>query len=248
MNLALSALAGFLAELIDGTLGMAFGVTASTLLQATGLSPAITSATVHTAEIFIIGTNGISHLKLGNVDKQLLLRLALPGTATAMLGAYLLSTLHATWIALIIQSYLLTTGLILLLRAFGLRPLPRINPTIIGAIGGFLDAIGGGGWGTIVTGTLLAADNDPRTTVGSVNTAKFFVATSESLVFLATLKISYISYLLPFIIGGLIAAPIGAWLCKTLNKKQQRKLYILVGFLLITTNTAKLLTELIKSI
>ncbi len=241
MSWVLSAAAGFLAELVDGALGMAFGVTASTILQAAGFAPAITSATVHTAETFLTAANGLSHLKLGNVDRELLLKLAVPGTLAAVIGAYLLSELEAPWLTPAIQCYLLATGAIVLLRAFGLRPLPRVNPALLAAVGGFADAVGGGGWGPIVTGTLIASGNDPRTTVGSVNTTEFFVTVSQSAVFLATLKASYISHLAPFIIGGLIAAPIGAWACKTLSGKAQRTLHVLVGLLLITTNAAKLL-------
>lgn len=244
MSWALSAAAGFLAELVDGALGMAYGVTASTILQAAGFAPAATSATVHTAETFLTAVNGLSHLKLGNVDRKLFLKLVAPGTLAAVIGAYLLSELEAPWLAPAIQCYLLATGVIVLLRAFGLKLFPRVNPALLGAVGGFADAVGGGGWGPIVTGTLIAADNDPRTTIGSVNAAEFFVTISQSIVFLIALKASYIGYFLPFAIGGLAAAPLGAWICKTLGKKAQRTLYVLVGLLLIVTNAAKLLTAL----
>ena len=245
MNWILSGAAGFLAQLVDGSLGMAFGVTASTILQAAGFAPAVVSATVHSAETLLTAANGLSHFKFGNVDKKLFLKLALPGTLAAVAGAYLLSELETPWLAPAIQCYLIVTGVIVLLRAFGLKPFPSVNPTLLGAVGGFADALGGGGWGPIVTGTLIAADNDPRTTIGSVNTAEFFVTISQSIVFLIALKGSYISYFAPFAIGGLMAAPLGAWICKTLSKKAQRALYVLVGLLLVITNTAKLLTAFV---
>jgi uncharacterized membrane protein YfcA len=244
MNWILSGAAGFLAELVDGALGMAYGVTASTILQAAGFAPAATSATVHTAETFLTAVNGLSHFKLGNVDKKLFLKLIAPGTLAAVTGAYLLSELEAPWLAPAVQCYLLAIGVIVFLRAFGLKLLPRVNPALLGAVGGFADAVGGGGWGPIVTGTLIAADNEPRTVIGSVNAAEFFVTISQSIVFLIALKASYIGFFLPFAVGGLAAAPLGAWICKALGKKAQKALYALVGLLLIATNAAKLLTTL----
>jgi uncharacterized membrane protein YfcA len=241
----LSGVAGFLAQLVDGALGMAFGVTASTILQAAGFAPAAASATVHTAETFLTAANGLSHIKLGNFNKKLFLKLVVPGTLAAIVGAYLLSEIETPWLAPAVHCYLLATGVIVLLRAFGFKPLPNVNPALLGAIGGFVDAIGGGGWGPIVTGTLIAGDNDPRTAIGSVNTAEFFVTISQSIVFLIALKASYISYLAPFAIGGLAAAPLAAWACKTLSKKTQKTLYVLVGLLLIATNATKLLAALI---
>ena len=241
----LSAAAGFLAQLVDGALGMAFGVTASTILQAAGFAPAVSSATVHAAKTFLTAANGLSHYKLGNVDRELFLKLTASGTTTAVAGAYLLSELEAPWLAPAIQCYLIVAGVLVLSKAFGLKLLPGVNPTLLGAVGGFADAIGGGGWGPIVTGTLIAADNDPRTTIGSVNTAEFFVSISQTIVFLIALRASYISYFAPFAIGGLVAAPLGAWVCKTLSKRAQRALYVLVGLLLIATNAAKLVNTLI---
>jgi len=241
----LSAAAGFLAQLVDGALGMAFGVTASTILQAAGFAPAVSSATVHAAKTFLTAANGLSHYKLGNVDRELFLKLSVSGTTTAVAGACLLSELEAQWLAPAIQCYLIVAGVIVLSKAFGLKLLPGVNPTLLGAVGGFVDAIGGGGWGPIVTGTLIAADNDPRTTIGSVNTAEFFVSISQTIVFLIALRASYISYFAPFAIGGLVAAPLGAWVCKTLSKRAQRALYVLVGLLLIATNAAKLVNTLI---
>jgi uncharacterized membrane protein YfcA len=248
MNWILSAAAGFFAELVDSGLGMAYGVTASTILQAAGFAPAVTSATVHTAETLLTAVNGLSHFMLGNVDRKLFFKLVGTGTLAAVIGAYLLSELEAPWLAPAIQCYLLASGVIVLLRAFGLKLFPRVNPALLGAVGGLADAVGGGGWGPIVTGTLIASGDNPRTVIGSVNAAEFFVTISQSIVFLTALRASYIGYLTPFAIGGLVAAPLGAWICKTLDKKAQRKLYILVGLLLILTNTAKLLTELYKSI
>jgi len=245
VNWILSGVAGFLAQLVDGSLGMAFGVTASTILQAAGFAPAAASATVHTAETLLTAANGLSHFKFGNVDKKLFLKLAVPGMLAAVAGAYLLSELEMPWLAPAIQCYLTITGVIVLLRAFGLKPFPSVDPTLLGAVGGFVDALGGGGGGPIVAGTLIAADNDPRTAIGSVNAAEFFVTISQSIVFLIALKASYISYFAPFVIGGLAAAPLAARICKILSKKAQKALYLLVGLLLITTNAAKLLTAIV---
>ncbi|MGC8933284.1 MAG: sulfite exporter TauE/SafE family protein [Candidatus Methanodesulfokora sp.] len=242
MDVITSGIAGFIAELVDGTLGMAFGVTANTFLQTAGFSPAVSSATIHTAEVFLTAASGASHVKLGNVDKQLFMKLVIPGTITAVMGAYLLSEFSAPWLASAVQTYLVAIGLLILLRAFGFRIFPSIRPSLLGAIGGFIDAVGGGGWGPVVTGTLIASNNDPRTSIGSVNTAEFFVTVSQSIMFFILLRTAYINYFIPFAFGGLIAAPLGAWICKSLSRKAQRLLYILVGLLLITINTTKLLT------
>ena len=241
MDTIISGIAGFFAELVDGTLGMAFGVTANTFLQAAGFSPAISSATVHTAEVFLTAANGASHVKLGNVNKQLFMKLVVSGTITAAIGAYVLSKFSAPWLASAVQTYLVVIGFLILFRAFGLRVFPSIHPSLLGAIGGFIDAVGGGGWGPVVTGTLIASNNDPRTSIGSVNAAEFFVTISQSIMFLLLLRAAYINYFIPFAFGGLIAAPLGAWICKSLSKKAQKLLYILVGLLLITINIAKLL-------
>jgi uncharacterized membrane protein YfcA len=239
-----AAVAGFVAELVDGSLGMAYGVTASTLLQAAGFRPSLASAVVHAAEVPLTAVSGVSHFKLGNVDKSLLLKLAIPGSLAATLGAIALSKLEVPWLATAVRGYLLATGLVVLLKAFGVRAIPSVNPVLLGAVGGFADAVGGGGWGPIVAGTLIVAGDDHRSTVGSVNAAKFFVTASQTVVFLYLLGTPIARSLVPFILGGLVAAPLGAWLCRTLGGRRRRVLYLLVGLLLVTTNAARLLAPL----
>ncbi|MEZ0345649.1 MAG: sulfite exporter TauE/SafE family protein [Infirmifilum sp.] len=240
MSEAFNALAGFAAELVDGTLGMAFGVTASTLLQAAGLPPATSSATIHTAEVFLTAVNGLSHFKLGNFDKELFQKLVVPGVVAATIGAYVLSVLNTPWLTKLVQLYLLAIGALILLRALGIRAKLPANSMLLGALGGFLDAVGGGGWGPLVTGTLLATDREPRTAIGSVNAAEFFVTAAQAATFLAVLKGVYINHFLPFTVGGLLAAPLGALILKKVGTRKW--IFALVALLLITVNAAKLLS------
>jgi hypothetical protein len=214
-------LAGFAAQLIDGALGMAYGVTASTILLGLGLPPATVSATVHAAECFSSGASAISHKAFGNIDKELFKKLLIPGVTGAVIGAYLLSNLHGDVIKHYIAGYLLIIGLVIILKAFREFPPRTVTKHLIplGFVGAFIDAIGGGGWGPIVATNLIVRGNDIRKTIGSVNAVEFFVTVAASVTFFTTLGFSYIHMIAGLAIGGVLAAPLGAWVCKKIPAK-----------------------------
>lgn len=224
--------AGFLAQLIDGALGMAYGVTASSLLLSFGLPPAVTSATVHAAECVTTGASALSHQAFGNVRATLFRRLLLPGVAGAALGAYILSSLPGERIAPFVAVYLLVMGVVIISKAFREFPPRRITTHLgpLGFVGAFVDAIGGGGWGPIVASTLIARGNDARETIGSVNAVEFFVTLAASVTFVLMLGLSNWPIILALALGGLVAAPIAAWACTRVPLKP---LMVLVGILVI---------------
>jgi hypothetical protein len=210
--------AGFAAQLVDGTLGMAYGVTASTLLLTTGITPAVASATVHAAECFTTGASAVSHHAFGNVRAGLFRRLAVPGIAGAVIGAYVLSSFPGDALRPYVAAYLLAMGVVILLKAFREFP-PRAVTTHIaplGFVGAFIDALGGGGWGPIVASTLIARGHDVRETVGSVNAAEFFVTLAASVTFVLMLGMTHWQVVAGLALGGALAAPIGAWACTRL--------------------------------
>lgn len=211
---------GFLAQLVDGALGMAYGVTSTTFLLSVGVTPAIASASVHAAEVFTTAISGISHLKLGNVDKEIFKRLVFPGVLGAVVGAYILTALPGEKLRPFVSLYLLLMGLRILLTARNGEPkAPKINMAPLGFIGGFLDSIGGGGWGPVVTTTLVDKGHTPRFTIGSVNAAEFFIAIASSATFFVTIGIQSWKVIAGLIIGGALAAPIAAFATKSLPEK-----------------------------
>lgn len=213
---------GLLAQTVDGALGMAYGITSTSFLLATGSSPAVASASVHIAEVFTTGVSGISHIKLGNVSKSLFLRLLVPGMIGAASGAWLVSTVDGDFIKPFIAGYLLLMGLYVISKIFRkLRPQrgePR-HVAKLGLFGGFLDAVGGGGWGPVVTTTLVGRGNDPRITIGSVNLAEFFLTFISAGVFAALVPESPWVTVAGLVLGGLFAAPFAALLTKKLHTK-----------------------------
>lgn len=223
---------GFVAQCIDGCLGMAYGVTSNTFLLSLGIAPAAASASVHAAEIFTTAVSGLSHLRLGNVNKDLVKRLLVPGVIGGVLGAYVLTALPSDVIKPIVSAYLLIMGGVIVakaLRSFqDMTSLRGIAP--LGLVGGFFDAIGGGGWGPIVTTTLVARGNHPRFTIGSVNFTEFFVTVCESITFILTIGLTHWTIILGLIVGGVAAAPLAAFLCQRLPA---RTLMLLVGLLII---------------
>lgn len=235
----LLVMAGFIAQLIDGALGMAYGVTSNTLLLSIGFTPAIASASVHTSEIFTSLASGISHLKLGNVDRKLFINLAVPGSIAAIAGAYILTNFPVPTISKAVSIYLTLMGGVIILRAFNKNIFfRRINIKALGLIGGLLDAMGGGGWGPIVTSTLIANGQDLKKTVGSVNTAEFFVTLAQSITFHLLLGFTHPEAILALITGGIIASPIAAYLCK---KAPTKTMLIIVGLLILTLNLRTIL-------
>jgi uncharacterized protein len=226
------ALAGFIAEMIDGTLGMGYGVSATSLLLSLGLPPAMASASVHTAEVFTTGMAAASHYRAGNVLWPIVRRLLIPGAIGAILGAYILTSLPGDKIKPFVAGYLLIMGV--LITSKGLRrQVDRVahnHLEPLGLIAGFFDAVGGGGWGPIVTGTLLARGNQPRTTIGSVNFSEFFITVAGAATFLITIGISNWTPVVGLALGGAVAAPISAILAKRIPA---RPLMIAVGVLVI---------------
>jgi hypothetical protein len=216
-TLFFAILVGFIAQIIDGALGMAYGVTSTSVLLSLGIPPAPASASVHTAEVFTTLTSGISHLKFKNVDKKLFKKLLIPGIIGGALGAYSLTFVPVEIIKPLVSLYLLIMGLLILRKVFNMTGAKlKTNITLLGGAGGFLDAIGGGGWGPIVASTLVVRGNNLRTTIGSVNLAEFFVTLSEAATFFALLGIVHLEIIIGLVIGGILAAPLAAYVCKKL--------------------------------
>lgn len=228
----MAAAVGFFAQAVDGALGMAYGVTATTFLLGTGASPAVASASVHIAEIFTTGFSGMSHVKFGNVNKQLFLRLLIPGILGGILGAIVITQIDGAVIKPFVSAYLLLMGIYILGKAWRFLHLRKSNPKHVGKLalfGGFVDSAGGGGWGPVVTTTLLGSGNDPRTTIGSVNFAEFFLTLASGATFALLMGTSTWPIVGGLILGGLFAAPFAAILCKKLHA---RTLLVLVGTLI----------------
>ncbi|HVJ00751.1 MAG TPA: sulfite exporter TauE/SafE family protein [Sphingomonas sp.] len=229
-------LVGFAAQMVDGALGMAFGVISNTLLLSLGVPPAMASAGVHTVETFTTAVSGISHAAHRNVNWKLFLRIAIPGVIGGALGAYALSNIDASTAKPFILAYLTGIGLYLLWRAQHYPPHER-SPKIVeplGLAGGFLDAAGGGGWGPVVTSNLLVQGSSPRMTIGTVNTAEFFVTTTISATFISQLGWkAFTLATVGLLIGGVIAAPLGARLAKRVPAKS---LMLMVGVVLTLTS------------
>jgi uncharacterized membrane protein YfcA len=221
-RILLFVIVGFLAQMIDGALGMAYGVSSTTFLLGLGISPVAASASVHTAECFVTLVSGLSHLRLGNVDKTLLKKLAIPGVIGGVVGAYVLTSVPGEVIKPFISLYLLIMGLIVLYKVFFRKVVERKVRTRLvplAIIGGFFDAIGGGGWGPIVTTTIVARGNSPRMAIGSVNLAEFFVTFAEALTFIVTLGLVNWQIVVGLIVGGVLAAPAAAFACRRLSPK-----------------------------
>ena len=239
---------GIAGQLIDGTLGMAYGVTCSTLLRAMGIPSAVSSFCVHAAEMCTTLVSGISHFRMKNVDHPLFLRLIVPGVTGGILGAYVLTSFDDRIISPIVSAYLIVMGVVIFLKAFKkqAKEPKKIGNAVypIALAGGFSDSIGGGGWGPVVTSTLVAADCDVRTTIGSVNAAEFFVTLAESAAFILTL--GSVTECLPavggLLLGGIIVAPFSAYLCR---KVPVKPLIAVLGVLIVGVNTWKFATALL---
>ena len=229
-------LVGFAAQLIDGALGMAFGVISSTLLVSLGVPPAAASAGVHAVEVFTTGASAISHSLHRNVNWKLFRRIVIPGVIGGILGAYVLTAIPAAKARPLVLAYLAAIGIYLLWR--GLRhehreKKPRIVEPL-GLVGGFLDAAGGGGWGPVVTSNLLVQGAHPRKVIGTVNTAEFFLSATISATFIASMGFdSFTMALVGLLIGGIAAAPLGGYFAKRIPP---RALLMMVGTLLMLTS------------
>ena len=227
-------LIGFLAQMIDGALGMAYGVISNAFLLSFGIYPLTASASVHVSEIFTSGFSGLSHFKFGNFNAKLFKSLLIPGIIGAIFGAYILSSFqnYNYFIKPIISIYTLLFGFIILVKAMKKvnirQKIKRLFP--LAFMGGFLDSIGGGGWGPIISSTLIASGKNPRHTIGSVNLAEFFVTLASSLTFITLIGVTNLQIIFGLIFGGIIASPISAYL---VNKIPIKILMILLGILII---------------
>jgi uncharacterized membrane protein YfcA len=232
-DFALYLLVGLAAQLVDGALGMAYGVTSTSFLLSLGVTPAVSSASVHVAEMFTTGASAISHFRFKNINKKLFKSLLIPGVIGAVTGAYLLSdVIDGNMIKPYIAFYMLILGIIIIRKAIQKNLVKNKTKRIgvLAATGGFLDSIGGGGWGPIVTSTLLGQGRDPRYTIGSVNAAEFVVTFASGITFLIFHGVNSWQVVLGLIVGGVIAAPFGAVL---VGKIKRKPLMLMVGILVI---------------
>ena len=248
---------GFAAQLVDGALGMAYGLIATTVLLALGTPPAFASASVHAAEVVTTGLAGASHIWHKNIDWRLFKRLAPAGAAGGVVGAYVLVGLPENIVKVFVTLYLIGMAVVITRRILANTTIKgsksqreRKLPTVpIGAAGGFLDAVGGGGWGPIVTSTLLARGDPPRTAIGSASLAEFFLTVSISVTFLLTLDFSkYWKVVLGLIIGGAIAAPLAGFLSRILAPRTLMILVATVVIILSVYNLVRLATAVAKAV
>jgi uncharacterized membrane protein YfcA len=251
-RLAVFAVAGLLAQLVDGALGMGFGVTCGTILLANGIAPAVSSASVHLAKIGTTLTSGASHWRFGNVSWRLVAHLAVPGAVGAYLGATVLSSLAFDGLGVIVAAILLGLGVLVIVRSVrgqvkgGTRPPHAVRRRLLlplGLCAGFVDAIGGGGWGPVTTPTLLTAGKvEPRMAIGSVSAAELFVSLAATAGFVLHLGEEGVRapFVLALMAGGIVAAPVAAWLTKRLDSSV---LGVVVGTLLLVINARALMIE-----
>lgn len=252
-KLIVFSIIGFMAQLVDGALGMGFGATSASLLLMFGITPAVASASIHMAEIATTAASGASHLWFKNVDKTVLLRLTIPGSISAFVGAAFLSSIPGDIIKPFVSTCLIMLGFYILIRFLFLnhastkkqsRTISKSFLTPLGVVGGFFDAVGGGGWGPITTPMLLARKGiSPRKAIGTVDTSEFAIALSSTIGFILFLGLEQFhwQWVIAFMIGGVIAAPIAAWLIRIIPSYM---LGILVGGFIILTNAM----TIIKSI
>lgn len=233
-ELVVIAAIGFAAQLVDGALGMAFGLISTTALLTLGVPPAQASAAVHTAEVATTAASGLSHLVHGNIHRKLLVTLAAAGVLGGIIGAYVLSNVEGSAIRPFVAAYLLVMGILILMRAVRLAPVDEDAQVgyaaPLGLVGGFLDAIGGGGWGPMVSSTLIGSGHAPRRVIGSVNAAEFFVTTAVATTFFIELGMAHIHHIAALVVGGVLAAPFGAYVARYVPP---RVLMLLVGVLVV---------------
>ena len=231
-------LVGFFAQLVDGALGMGYGVISTTLLLSGGLNPAVISGSIHTAEMFSSGASGFSHYRFGNVNKKLFKTLLIPGVLGAIAGALLLGYAgdeFSKWIRPVISFYTLLLGIRILMNAFKKQQKPQKVKRAgwLAGAGGFLDSFGGGGWGPLVTSTLISKGRTPKYVIGSVSLTEFFVTMASAVTFFFILGVSHWQSILGLIIGGVVAAPLAATL---VGKLPIKKMFIGVAIIVIISS------------
>lgn len=231
----LFVLTGFLAQMVDGVLSMGYGVTSATCLMSFGINPVSVSAAIHTSEVFTSGISGYSHYKFGNVNMKLFRHLVIPGMVGAVIGAVVLVFLGeraGSWLLPVVALYAMFLGIKILVKAFSV---PAKNKKVkrvgwLAGIGGFFDSFGGGGWGPIVTSTLISKGRNPRYTIGSVSLTEFFITMASAATFFITAGTGHWNVVLGLLIGGAIAAPLAA---KLSGKLPRRTMMIFVGIMVI---------------
>ena len=224
---------GVIAQTIDGSIGMAYGVTATTFLLSQGVSPAVASSSIHISEIFTTAASGLSHWRLNNINKKLFLNLVFPGVAGGLIGVLILTNIDGQILKPWIAIYLMIMGIYIILKAFKKNILnTKINSkkiTPLAFTGGMIDAVGGGGWGPVVTTTLLSSGHEPKKTIGSVNSAEFFITTTTSLSFAIFIGINNPETIFGLISGGVLIAPFAA---KITTKLPTKLIMFIVGILI----------------
>jgi uncharacterized membrane protein YfcA len=233
---------GFAAQIIDGAVGMAYGVTATSVLLSAGVTPMVASSTVHAAEVFTTGASGFAHWRKGNVDKSLFWKLVLPGMAGGGIGAYALTEIDTKYIQPIVNAYLLIIGAIILAKAIRKRlrlTQEHSHTRKLGFAGAFLDAIGGGGWGPMVTSTLIGRGMQSRFAIGTSNAAEFFITVVITITFLGTVGLEMWHMIAGLIFGGIVAAPFAAHMARHLP---DRALMILVGVVVMILSVRNLIS------
>jgi uncharacterized membrane protein YfcA len=240
---------GFLAQVIDGALGMAYGITSSSFLLAVGASPAMASGATHLAEVFTTGVSGVSHLRMGNVNKKLFFSLLVPGIIGALIGTYILGHVDGNTLKPFISVYLLIMGLYVFSKAFrhmkAKKEIKTGKVIPLALFGGMMDTTGGGGWGPIVTSSLVGSGHDPRMTIGSVNFAEFFLTVVVAASFFAILDETVWVLVAGLVAGGLLAAPFAAYVTRHLKAKT---LLLLVGSLIALVSLFNLYMAWVASV
>jgi hypothetical protein len=241
-TLTMAFLVGIIAQMIDGAIGMAYGITATTFLLTQGISPAIASSSIHIAEIFTTGASGLSHWRLNNIDKKLFLSLVFPGVIGGIFGVIILSNIDGKIIKPWISVYLVIMGFYIIIKAIKKKVfVAKISTKKVGPLaffGGTLDAIGGGGWGPVVTSSLLSSGHEPKKTIGSVNSAEFFITTTIGFSFVFLMGVNHPEIIAGLILGGIISAPFAA---KITTKLSSKLLMTLVGFVIILLSLISIL-------
>jgi len=224
---------GVFAQLVDGTLGMGYGATSTSFLLAYGVPPVVSSTAVHVSEMFTTGASALSHHRFGNINKKLVKHLLIPGVLGSITGAYLLSdVINGDFIKPFIAVYMIILAVIIIKKALKKTIVKKKTKklSVLAAFGGFMDSVGGGGWGPIVTSTLLGRGRNPRYTIGSVNAAEFAISFASGITFMLFGGIHGWQVIIGLILGGVIAAPLGAYL---VNKIKRKPMMIAVGILII---------------
>lgn len=224
---------GFVAQTVDGALGMAYGVISTSILLSVGVAPVTASACIHMAEVFTAIASGLSHLAFGNVDLRLFRRLVIPGILGAYCGATVMTHLPVAALRKGVAVYLVAVGVVIVWKGFRWRERIQVQGakmSVLGFGGGFFDAVGGGGWGPMVSSTLLARGNMPRVVIGTVNLAEFFVAFTASMTFFFTLGGLEWEIILGLLTGGILASPLAAYFCTRISPKV---LMLLVGTIIV---------------